>query len=147
MHVLYDPVTHKILGRARGTEANSVYVPDDLWGRLAADSSAFLYVPETNTVELDPTFHYPVENEAQSDIAVSLMLRGGMEFHVPELGLNVSFGGEFGAIFCQALALVQYAPQRIVGRRSGAIETVMISESDAAHIARAYALHMEQIDD
>lgn len=147
MHVLYDTETNRLLGRARGTEPNSVEVSNELWGRIAADLTAFIYVPASGTVELDPAFQMPVEAADIQDHAQHILNACNEEFYVPELDIALSFAGDFGPHLLRAVTLAQHAPQTIVGRRNGSITTIILRASDLPLIANAYATLMEIDDD
>lgn len=140
MHVLYDTKTFRILGRAQGTEKNSVYVSDEMWGRIASDSSAFRYYPDVNEVDIDPEFEFPVEDSI--DQVLLVMERAAKEFEVPELDISLSFSGDLGPLLTNAMVCATYAPVRVAGRRNGSIVLIEVDAKAAAAIAQAYAKHI-----
>ncbi|WOL24672.1 tail fiber protein [Yersinia phage fHe-Yen9-02] len=133
------PTTHNILGRVRAqTDDNCIEVSEELFGRILGGMQAFEFVPETHTIELRAD--YEAQPVQELDAETIQRYNGEIEqlFNVPELDIDITIGGTFGAALLMALSCAQYCPQTILCTSGGKFKTIEIEAEAASQIAKAY---------
>lgn len=131
-----------IVGRGTGEEDNSVSIPDNMWPKIAADITAFYYDPQSDSIELRPTYEVPVETDLQTIIRIQEAFTS--VFYVEDLEVELSFSGEFGQILSAAMACAPYCPTTAIGRKNGSLTTILVGEGEAHSIALAYSRYLRE---
>lgn len=132
-----DPITNKVLGRVRSKlDENCIEVSDEMFGRILGDVTAFEYDPQTGQIDLVSGYS-TIQPSHDPAVLAQFAAEVVQNLYVPELGVDVSVSGEFGAHLLFALACAAYSPQTIVCSTQGRISTITIDSEAAKHIANA----------
>lgn len=140
----YCPSTFRILGpTASLTEEFTVEITDELFVRLAFDMDAFEYCPQTDEVQLKPSFeHKPIDEPKAVDI--ESFVRGILEFtYVPEIDASVTLEGPLGRALLFAISSSIYVPQTIYVKTSSSYTTLEVTEEIAGYICQALKLKVD----
>lgn len=140
-----NTTTNAILGRVREKTGNDcIEVSDEMFGRIISDPTAFRYYPETGQIDLVEDYD-TAPSEFDPVALAEFVARINQNIYVPELDVEVSISGDLGNHLLFALALAQYAPQTIVCNTKGKISTLVVDETAAKAIAKAFSENSSSI--
>jgi len=139
--------TGQIIGRSRDLNGpDCIEIPDELWGRIAADPNAFEYLLESRSIQLKASYKQAPEQDIGVKDTERYLTAMQELVPVPELNIQVTLGGVWGRVLLAALALAQYCPQRIMcSDLSGKMVVVEINNDAAELIAGALARHSDKL--